>query len=52
MKDVGLMYGPLARAGATLLQHYTAEELGTVLRYLEDGRRLQREHAERLRDLR
>jgi hypothetical protein len=32
------------------LQHYTLEELATVLRYLEDGQRLQREHAQRLRD--
>jgi DNA-binding MarR family transcriptional regulator len=50
MKDAGRMYGPLAKAGAAVLQHYTLEELATVLRYLEDGQRLQREHAQRLRD--
>lgn len=44
------IYGPLATAGAALLQPYTAAELGAVLRYLEDGWRLQRTHAQRIRE--
>jgi DNA-binding MarR family transcriptional regulator len=45
------LYGPLARAGATRLRTYTAAELAAALRYLEDGRQLQRAHAKRIRAL-
>jgi DNA-binding MarR family transcriptional regulator len=48
-KEIGILYGPLAREGAVLLAAYTADELAAVLRYLEDGRELQRAHARRLR---
>ena len=50
-KEVGILYGPLAKEGLALLQKYTGHELAAVLRYLEDGQRLQREHAQRIRAL-
>ena len=50
-QEVGLLYGPLAKEGAQLLQKYTTHELEAVLRYLEDGRQLQRAHARRIRGL-
>jgi DNA-binding MarR family transcriptional regulator len=43
------LYGPLTRDGAELLQRYTVQELSAVCRYLEDGRRLQRTHAQQIR---
>ena len=49
--EVEAMYGPLAKDGMALLQQYTNEELAGVLRYLEDGRRIQRAHADRIRAL-
>ena len=48
-KKIDALYGPLAKEGFQFLQKYTTQELAAVLRYLEDGRRLQREHAERIR---
>jgi DNA-binding MarR family transcriptional regulator len=50
-QEIDLLYGPLARAGGKLLQAYTAHELAAVSRYLEDGRELQRVHAQRIRRL-
>ena len=50
-KAVAALYGPLAKEGVQLLQTYTAQELAAVLEYLEDGRRLQRAHAQRIRRL-
>ena len=50
-KEVDVLYGPLAKEGFQLLQRYTAQELEAVLRYLEDGRQLQRAHAQRIRGL-
>jgi DNA-binding MarR family transcriptional regulator len=49
-RAVGRLYAPLAEEGAALLQQYTAAELAAVLRYLEDGERLQRAHARKLRE--
>ena len=51
LEEVKVLYGPLAKEGVQLLQKYTAAELAAVLRYLEDGRRLQRSHAKRIRVL-
>src|SRR5262245_5894410 len=48
---VKVLYGPLATEGLKLLQKYTAAELRAVSKYLEDGRRLQRSHAKRIRTL-
>jgi DNA-binding MarR family transcriptional regulator len=48
-KEIDVLYGPLAKEGFQILQKYTTQELAGVLRYLEDGRRLQRKHAERIR---
>src|SRR5262249_1738241 len=50
-KEIDLLYGPLAAEGGRLLQGYTAPELAAVARYLEDGQKLQRAHAQRIRDL-
>jgi DNA-binding MarR family transcriptional regulator len=50
-KEVTVLYGPLAKDGAELLRKYSGDELAAVLRYLEDGCRLQRAHAERIRRL-
>jgi DNA-binding MarR family transcriptional regulator len=50
-KEVDVLYGPMAAQGFRLLQTYTAKELRAVLRYLEDGRELQRAHARRIREL-
>src|SRR4249920_2041632 len=50
-QEVDILYRPLAEEGFTLLQKYTAAELAAALRYLEDGCRLQRAHAERIRRL-
>src|SRR5262249_13490320 len=49
LKEVEALYGPLAQEGARLLRKYTVADLAAVLRYLEDGRRLQRAHAKRIR---
>src|SRR5262245_60789 len=49
---VQTLYGPLVKDGLALLEKYTNEELKAVLRYLEDGSRIQRTHAERIRALR
>ena len=48
-KEIELLYGPLAKEGAQLLRGYTTQELTAVSKYLEDGRRLQRAHAQRIR---
>ena len=48
-KQIEALYGPLAKEGFRLLQKYTTRELAAVLRYLEEGRALQRAHAERIR---
>ncbi len=48
-KRIDALYRPLARSGARLLATYSTAELAAALRYLEDGRRLQRAHAQRLR---
>jgi DNA-binding MarR family transcriptional regulator len=45
------LYEPLANDGLQLLQKYSADELAAVLRYLDDGWRLQRAHAQRIRHL-
>src|SRR5262249_27576938 len=50
-KEIAILYGPLAQDGFRLLQKYNAEELAAVVRYLEDGWRLQRSHAQRIRGL-
>jgi DNA-binding MarR family transcriptional regulator len=50
-REVELLYAPLAREGLTVLQTYTTAELAAALRYLDDGCRLQRAHAERIRRL-
>lgn len=50
-QEIGRLYAPLGREGAALLARYTAAELAAVLKYLEDGERLQRAHARRLRAL-
>lgn len=46
---VDVLYGPLAREGFQLLQKYSTRELAAAVRFLEDGRRLQRAHARRIR---
>ena len=43
------LYGALARQGTRLLQGFSSRDLGAVLRYLEDGRELQRRHARHIR---
>ena len=48
-KEVEVLYGPLAKEGFQLRQKYTTQELEAVLRYLEEGRQLQRAHAQRIR---
>jgi DNA-binding MarR family transcriptional regulator len=50
-QEVEVLYGPLAKAGFELLQKYTTQQLEAVLRYLEDGRQLQRAQAQRIRAL-
>jgi DNA-binding MarR family transcriptional regulator len=50
-KEIEGLYGPLAKEGFELLQTYSASDLAAVLRYLEDGWRLQRAHAQRMRQL-
>jgi DNA-binding MarR family transcriptional regulator len=50
-KAVEVLYGPLAKDGFRLLSKYSTQELAAVLRYLEDGRHLQRRHAQRIRNL-
>jgi DNA-binding MarR family transcriptional regulator len=48
-QEIGRLYGALAKEGGVLLQGYSTPELAAVLRYLEDGRELQRRHAQQLR---
>ena len=48
---VDVLFGPLAKEGFRLLQTYSTQELKAVLKYLEDGHRLQRTHAQRIREL-
>jgi DNA-binding MarR family transcriptional regulator len=50
-REIAALYGPLAQEGFELLQKYTTKELAAVARYLEDGRQLQRAHAQRIRQL-
>jgi hypothetical protein len=51
VSDVQALYGPLAKEGGRYLQKYAKAELAVVLKYLDDGRRLQRAHAKRIRAL-
>jgi DNA-binding MarR family transcriptional regulator len=46
-----VVYGPLGKEGFRMLQKYQRTELVAVLRYLEEGRALQRHQAERIRRL-
>ena len=48
-KEIAALYGPLAEEGGQVLQAYSTQELMAVLRYLGDGRKLQRAHAQRIR---
>jgi DNA-binding MarR family transcriptional regulator len=48
-KKIAALYGPLAEEGGQLLQAYSTQELTAILRYLDDGRKLQRAHAQRIR---
>jgi DNA-binding MarR family transcriptional regulator len=50
-KDIGVLYAPLAREGEGFLRKYTRDELAAVVKFLVDGERLQRRHAERIREL-
>jgi hypothetical protein len=50
-KAIDTLYGPLATDGVRLLQAYAARELASVAKYLQDGRELQRVHAQRIRAL-
>ena len=50
-RAVQTLYGPLAKEGFQFLRKYTTEEIAAVLKYLEDGRQLQRAHARRIRGL-
>jgi len=50
-REIGLLYGPLASGGFQLLRGYSTDELAAVLRYLEEGRELQRTQAQRIRSL-
>ena len=50
-KEIDRLYGPLAQEGLKFLQKYTAGELAAILRYLEEGRALQRAHAQKVRQL-
>ena len=51
IKEVEVLYGPLAREGFHCCRSTPNEELAAVLRYLEDGQQLQRAHAQRIRAL-
>jgi DNA-binding MarR family transcriptional regulator len=50
-RQLAALYGPLGRAGRRLLGDYSLGELTAIRRYLEDGARLQRAHAARVRGL-
>ncbi len=50
-KEIGVLYAPLAKEGETFLRKYTRDELVAVVKFLNDGERLQRSHAERIRRL-
>lgn len=50
-EEIAQLYRPIAEEGFDLLKRYTADELAAALRYLEDGTRLQRAHAARIRQL-
>ena len=52
MKEIGTLYAPIADEGETYLRKYTREELAAVVKFLGDGERLQRTHAQRIRELR
>lgn len=52
MKEVGVLYAPMAKEGERYLRKYTREELAAALKFLADGERLQRAHAQRIRALR
>jgi DNA-binding MarR family transcriptional regulator len=49
MNDVQELYGPIAAEGARMLQTFTAAELSAVLRILDEGSKMQRDHAKRIR---
>ena len=46
------MYGPIGRAGERLLAGYSADDLRLIIEFLEAGRRLQLEQADRIRSTR
>jgi DNA-binding MarR family transcriptional regulator len=50
-RRVEVVYGPLGKEGFRMLQKYTRRELAAILRYLEEGRALQRQQADRIRRL-
>jgi DNA-binding MarR family transcriptional regulator len=43
------VHGPIGREGARMLSKFTNAELAAILRFLEDGRDLQRAHVKRIR---
>ena len=49
VRDVQAMYGPIAAEGARMLQKFTAAELSAVLKILDEGSKMQRDHAKRIR---
>ena len=50
-KEVGVLYAPMAEEGERYLRKYTRDELAAALKFLADGERLQRAHAQRIREL-
>lgn len=51
-QEIGTLYAPMAKEGKTFLRKYTRHELTAVVKFLVDGERLQRAHAQRIRELR
>jgi hypothetical protein len=51
-QEIGRLYGPLASAGMQMLRKYTTQELAAVLKYLNEGRELQRAQAVKIRTTR
>ena len=47
--DVQELYGPIAAEGAHMLQTFTTAELLAVLKILDEGSKMQRDHAKRIR---
>jgi DNA-binding MarR family transcriptional regulator len=50
-REIGTLYAPMAKEGETFLRKYTRQELTAVVKFLVDGERLQRAHAQRIREL-